>query len=145
MWADVVQPNTKFEPAWQIDVCHLNDEDIGKITEDGLGGKLRHDDEKGTFITIKQKVDGKDGKKFDPPEVVDAQRRPFTQKIGNGSKVNVRYKRREWDYGSKSGISGDLRGVQVVEYVAIPGGDEDSFEVIGSDEGGEDSFGDLEA
>ena len=138
MWASVIQPNTKFEHKWCIDVCNLDDSNIEKLKELGLGNKIKHDDDRGYWIPISQKVRSSKGKEFSPPDVVDAQKRPFTGTIGNGSLVNVMFNVREWEYAGKSGISADLRGVQVVDLKKYEGGNSDSFSVVGEEDPTED-------
>ena len=58
-WASISAPNTTYEPAWQIDVS-LDDENLKKVKADGLSIKNKGDD-RGNFVTIKRKVEGKKG------------------------------------------------------------------------------------
>lgn len=129
-WASVHQPNTTFEPVWTVDLSV--DEANKKIAEkDGLVVKNKND-ERGDFVTIKRKVEGKRGENS-PPTVLDAQKRPFPSdvKIGNGSVVNVQYKPYEWNWKGNSGIGADLRKVQVIDLVPYEG-DDDEIDVVPS-------------
>ena len=145
-WASVIQPNTKYEHVWCIDVCNLDAKAKKILKADGIAHKIKNvGDDRGDFIKITQKVDKRDGTKFDAPKVVDGMKRPFTQLIGNGSEVAVKYKARDWEHGGKSGITADLKAVQVLKHV--PYGDGEDFDIVESSTGGDvddmDDFDDL--
>ena len=114
-WASVVEPNNTFEPAWQVDLC-LDEDTKALVQEAGL--KIRNkDDERGAFVTLKRKVQGKNGPR-QAPSVVDSQNNPWDRKlIGNGSVIAVKALPFEWSYAGKAGTSADLAAVQVVELV----------------------------
>jgi hypothetical protein len=115
-WASVVEPNTKFEPAWQIDIC-VDDENRSVIEAASIPIMNREDD-RGEFIRAKRKVSRPDGSMRNAPSVLDSQNNPWNGKlIGNGSKVNVKAFPFDWDYGGKTGRSVDLAAVQVVELI----------------------------
>ena len=115
-WASIQSPNTKFEPSWQIDVGNLDAENKAIAEKDGLN--IKTDETKGDYVTIKRKVRRKDGNLNKAPEVVDAQKRAMIGTlIGNGSEVNVLYSTYEWEFGGKSGVSADLRAIQVTNLV----------------------------
>lgn len=125
-WAAVQAPNTTFEPVWTIDVCQLEDKTKAALEQLGLGDKIKNkDDDRGDFITIKQKTHGKNGNEFKAPTVKDADNRPFDGLIGNGSKVAVQFAIRPWEYAGKKGTAADLRQVQVLELVEYAGSDND--------------------
>ena len=129
-WASITAPNTTFEPCWTIDVA-LDEENYEKVIADGVPVKNKSDD-RGNFVTIKRKVDGKNGPNL-APELVDTQRQPmFNTLIGNGSDVNVLYRPFDWDYKGKSGRSADLQKVQVVNLIAYESDDSEDFEVLES-------------
>jgi hypothetical protein len=50
--------------------------------------------------------------------------------VGNGSKVNVLYTTYEWKYKGRSGVSADLKKVQVVDLVPYQGDADDAFDVV---------------
>ena len=123
-WAAVVEPNSTFEPAWQVDLCL--DADTKALVE-GAGLNVRNkEDERGEFVTLKRKVQGKNGPRT-APTVVDSQNNPWVVEdeegnseyklIGNGSVVTVKALPFEWNYAGKAGKSADLAAVQVVELV----------------------------
>jgi hypothetical protein len=114
-WASVVEPNITFEPAWQVDLCLDAD---SKALVEGAGLNVRNkEDERGEFVTLKRKVQGKNGPR-QAPTVVDSQNNPWDKKlIGNGSVVTVKALPFEWNYAGKAGVSADLAAVQVVEFI----------------------------
>ena len=50
--------------------------------------------------------------------------------VGNGSKVNVLYTTYEWKYKGCSGVSADLKKIQVVDLVPYQGDADDAFDVV---------------
>lgn len=115
-WASLVEPNTTYEPAWQLDV--VLDQAAKKIVE-GDGLTIRNkDDDRGDHITLKRKVFKSDGTKRVPPEVVDSKTKSWNgQLIGNGSLCNIKYKPYEWSRNGKSGVSAELVSVQILDLV----------------------------
>jgi hypothetical protein len=131
-WASVITPNTKFDAdgVWTIDVGNLDDLNKKKAQKDGLTVKNKGD-EKEDFVTIKCKVRNAKGNLNRQPNVVDANKRLVTDTmIGNGSKVNVLYEPFEWNFGGKTGVSADLRAVQVTELVPYSTEEDDAFDVV---------------
>ena len=131
-WASVIEPNTKFEPTWEIE-AELNEQQAAMFADAGV--RLKEDDGM-KLLRFKRKVGGtkKDGGTYtnEPPRVVDASKQPFGQLIGNGSLVNIQYDLREWAMMGNTGVKADLKAVQVLELVPYSGGgDTDEF----SDEG----------
>ena len=118
-WASITSPNTTFDSdgVWTIDVGNLDAKNKKMAQEDGLNVKNKGDD-RGDFVTIKRKVKNKRGDLNKAPEVVDAQKRAMINTlIGNGSEVNVLYSTYDWEFGGKSGVSADLRAVQVTNLI----------------------------
>jgi len=131
-WASVITPNTKFDAdgVWTIDVGNLDDLNKKKAQKDGLTIKNKGD-EKEDFVTFKRKVRNAKGNLNRQPNVVDANKRLITETmVGNGSKVNVLYEPFEWNFGGKTGVSADLRAVQVTELVPYTTEEDDAFDVI---------------
>ena len=126
-WAAIATPNTTFEPVWSIDVA-LEGAELEKAKQLGLTIKNKGDD-RGDFVSIKRKVNRRDGSENSAPTLVDSQKRDMGQTlIGNGSDVNVLFKTYDWEYAGKKGIGADLQKVQVVNL--IPYGDGDDFDVV---------------
>jgi len=131
-WASSITTNTKFDAdgVWTIDVGNLDDLNKKKAQKDGLTIKNKGD-EKEDFVTIKRKVRNAKGNLNRQPNVVDATKRLVTDTmIGNGSKVNVLYEPFEWNFGGKTGVSADLRAVQVTELVPYSTEEDDAFDVV---------------
>jgi len=140
-WASVVKPNTTFEPVWTIDVS-LDEKNKSIVEADGLKVKNKKD-ERGDFVTLKRKVEGKNGSN-NPPQVVDGQKRPLPDGVlvGNGSTVNVQYKTYEWNWKGNAGIGADLRKIQVVDLVPYEESDGEDFDVVPSGYSGVDNLDD---
>lgn len=117
MWASVLAPNTKYTPQWEIDLI-LTQEQVPQVEK--LGLKVKKTDD-GPTVKFKRAVDRKDGEKNEPPVVVDADKNPFRQLIGNGSDVIVQF--HVWEtqnqYGKFTGA--DLQGVQVINLIPVEG------------------------
>ena len=131
-WASVIAPNTKFDAdgVWTIDIGNLDDLNKKKAQKDGLTVKNKGD-EKDDFVTIKRKVRNAKGNLNRQPNVVDANKTLITETmIGNGSKVNVLYEPFEWNFGGKTGVSADLRAVQVTELVPYTTEEDDAFTIV---------------
>ena len=58
-YASIIEPNTKFDPVWSIQV-EVNDDNRAVIEQAGLPINNKGDD-RGDFVTIKRKVLRKDG------------------------------------------------------------------------------------
>ena len=131
-WASVISPNTKFDAdgVWTIDVGNLDDLNKKKAQKDGLTIKNKGD-EKDDFVTIKRKVRNAKGNLNRQPNEVDDNKTLITETmVGNGSKVNVLYEPFEWNFGGKTGVSADLRAVQVTELVPYTTEEDDAFDVV---------------
>jgi len=125
-WASIQQPNTTYEPEWGLDLI-VDDNNRKAIEADGLTIKNKGD-ERGDFVHIRQKTTRRDGSANEAPEVMDGQKQPFDQLVGNGSVCNVMYTPFHWDMNGKSGVSPLLKAVQVVNLVPYAGGED--FDVI---------------
>lgn len=139
-WATITTPNTTFEPVWSIDLA-LSGAELAKAQNLGLAIKNKGDD-RGDFVSIKRKVNRRDGSQNTAPALKDAQKRDMGNTlIGNGSDVNVLFKTFEWEYAGKSGVGTDLQAVQVVNL--IPYGADEDFDVVPSGySASEDAFSD---
>jgi hypothetical protein len=117
---------------WSVDVGNLDKKNLGIAKDDGIEIKNKGDDRE-DFVTIKRRVRRKDGGMNKAPEVKDAQKRTMINTlIGNGSEVNVLYSTYEWEFKGRSGVSADLRAIQVtnlVPYNTDADADE-AFEVV---------------
>ena len=133
-WASIVSPNTTFDSdgVWSVDVGNLDKKNLEIAKDDGLEIKNKGDD-RGDFVTVKRKVRRKDGGMNTAPEVVDAQKRNMIGTlIGNGSEVNVLYSTYEWEFKGRSGVSADLRAIQVTNLIPynVDADADEAFEVV---------------
>jgi|TARA_R100001530_G_C4320355_1_gene155533 hypothetical protein len=128
-YACIIEPNTKFDPVWSIQI-EVDDDNRPTIEDAGLPINNKGDD-RNDFVTIKRKVMRKDGTSRRPPIVKDSQNNLWNDKlIGNGSVVNVKAVPFEWDYAGKTGVSADLAAVQVVDLIEYAGSGVGDFDVV---------------
>jgi hypothetical protein len=136
-WASITSPNTRYEPVYTVDLV-LDDEVADKFESDGYRVKtlIVNDEVVGRSINIKRKVNKANGNGMNKvPLLLDKNKIPMDELIGNGSLVKVQYN--EWETENKFGkFKGlDLQAVQVLDLVPYKSGDGDEFEAI---EGGEE-------
>jgi hypothetical protein len=129
-WASIQAPNTTYEPEWGLDML-VDDNNRKAFEADGVDIKNKGD-ERGDFVHIRQKVSRRDGTQNDAPVVMDGQKKPFKELVGNGSIANVQYTPFEWSMNGKAGVSPILKRVQIVEHVPYAGGNAEDFDVIGT-------------
>ena len=70
-YACIIEPNTKFDPVWSIQI-EVDDDNRPTIEDAGLPINNKGDD-RNDFVTIKRKVMRKDGTSRRPPIVKDSQ------------------------------------------------------------------------
>tara|TARA_R100001460_G_scaffold38448_5_gene72998 strand:- start:354 stop:791 length:438 start_codon:yes stop_codon:yes gene_type:complete len=135
-WASVTRPNTKYEPVYTVDLV-IEDSEASDFESRGFKVKdlVINGDKVGRAITIKRKVNGPNGLVRTPPKLVDANKNPMDELVGNGSRVKVQFN--EWEvenkYGSFKGL--DFQAMQVLNLISYKSGDGDEFEAL---EGGEE-------
>jgi hypothetical protein len=135
-WASVTTPNTKFEPVYTVDL--VVSDDVANDFE-AKGYKVKEisngDEVIGRAITFKRKVNGPNGMVRQAPKLLDANKNPIDELVGNGSKVRVQYS--EWEtsnkYGNFKGL--DFQAMQVIDLVQYKSSDGSEFDAI---EGGEE-------
>ena len=135
-WASVTTPNTKFEPVYTVDL--VVSDDVANDFE-AKGYKVKEisqgDEVIGRAITFKRKVNGPNGMVRQAPKLLDANKNPIDELVGNGSKVKVQYS--EWEtsnkYGNFKGL--DFQAMQVIDLVQYKSSDGSEFDAI---EGGEE-------
>tara|TARA_A100000172_G_scaffold53622_1_gene34030 strand:- start:197 stop:721 length:525 start_codon:yes stop_codon:yes gene_type:complete len=135
-WASITRPNTKFEPVYTVDLVI---EDSVATDFESKGFKVKdlviNNESVGKAITIKRKVNGPNGLVRQAPKLVDANKNPMDELVGNGSRVKVQFN--EWEVENKFGaFKGlDLQAVQVLDLISFKSGDGDEFDAL---EGGEE-------
>lgn len=123
-WAKLVEPDTKFEPKWCLNL-YPDDHSWEKIKKYGVPQKVREDSD-GKFITLVRRVSGwVDGEPGDlpPPKVLDSDNNEYTEvpQIGNGSSVTCKIE----VYKGKKGNGSRLMAVRLDNLVEYNPGDQD--------------------
>tara|TARA_R110002012_G_scaffold280782_1_gene469471 strand:+ start:361 stop:798 length:438 start_codon:yes stop_codon:yes gene_type:complete len=135
-WASVTTPNTKYEPVYTVDLV-VSDDVANDFEARGFKTKeiTMNDEVVGKAITFKRKVNGPNGMVRQSPKLLDANKVPMDELVGNGSKVRVQYN--EWQtsnkYGDFKGL--DFQAMQVIDLVQYKSSDGSEFDAI---EGGEE-------
>lgn len=134
-WASVTTPNTKFEPVYTVDLV-VSDEVANDFESRGFRVKelTVNDEVVGRSINIKRKVNGPNGMVRKAPLLMDTDKVPLDENVGNGSKVKVQYN--EWEatnkFGTFKGL--DFQAMQVIDLISYKAGDGDEFEAISGGE-----------
>ncbi len=135
-WASVTTPNTKYEPVYTVDLV-VSDDVANDFETRGFKTKeiTMNEEVIGKAITFKRKVNGPNGMVRQSPKLLDANKVPIDELVGNGSKVRVQYS--EWEtsnkYGDFKGL--DFQAMQVLDLVQYKSNDGSEFDAI---EGGEE-------
>jgi len=135
-WASVTTPNTKYEPVYTVDLV-VSDDVANDFEARGFKTKeiTMNDEVVGKAITFKRKVNGPNGMVRQSPKLLDANKVPMDELVGNGSKVRVQYN--EWEtsnkYGDFKGL--DFQAMQVIDLVQYKSSDGSEFDAI---DGGEE-------
>ena len=134
-WASVTSPNTRFEPVYSVDL--VVDPTVADDFEN-RGFKVKslvvNNEEVGSAITIKRKVNGKKGSR-PAPKLFNKNKEQIDVLVGNGSKVKVQYDEWEIDntFGHFKGL--DFQAMQVLDLVSFKSEDGSEFDSL---EGGEE-------
>ena len=135
-WANVTLPNTKFEPVYTVDLV-IDDEVANDYESRGFKVKTLtvNDEVVGRSINNKRKVNGPNGMVRKSPKLLDRNKAPIDEIVGNGSLVKVQFN--EWEvenkYGNFKGL--DFQAMQVLDLVSYKSADGEEFESL---EGGEE-------
>ena len=135
-WANVTLPNTKFEPVYTVDLV-IDDEVANNYESRGFKVKTLtvNDEVVGRSINIKRKVNGPNGMVRKSPKLLDRNKEPIDEQVGNGSRVKVQFN--EWEvenkYGTFKGL--DFQAMQVLDLISYKSADGEEFESL---EGGEE-------
>ena len=129
-WAAITVPNTKYAPTYMVDLV-ISEEEAEEFRARGFTVK---DKDYGPTLTFKRKQFDKHGVEKKVPRLVNKDKTPFTESVGNGSDVKVQY--REWfmEYDNKPIQGLELQAVQVINLVPYAGADGEEFEVEDYDE-----------
>ena len=126
-WAFVKTPNTKFEPAYSVNL--IVDNETASDFED-RGFVVKQMDE-GPAIVIKRKVNGPNGMIRKAPELIGRNLEPLDVNVGNGSKVKVKYNEWESTWNGRQYKGLDFVKMQVVDLIEFnPDNDDDEFTAL---------------
>jgi hypothetical protein len=124
-WASVTTPNTTFEPVYTVNLVVA--EDVAEsFRSKGFAVK---DMDEGPAIIIKRKVNGPNGMIRSAPKLVDGNKNPIDERIGNGSAVKVQYKEWESVWKGKTFKGLDFQAMQVLDLVSVGSVDGGEFDV----------------
>lgn len=143
-WAKIVgdpQPGyDKSKLEWSLDL-EIDADTKKKLTKEGLGPKIKTSkDGEYDFLAFKRPAVRSDGTPSKPIKVVGPDgKTPFTQKIGNGSVLNVSFLINETKYQGKTHLKPGILAVQVAKHVAYEGRGDD-FEAIPVDSDGNEDW-----
>lgn len=112
-WASITVPNTKFKPVYTINV--LVDDKTFKEFKDKKCSVKELDE--GKSVVFRRQVTDKNGNSRPVPKLIDKDKKPMTERVGNGSLVKVQYREYPWEYAGRSGTGLDLQAVQVLELI----------------------------
>lgn len=137
-WANVLSPNTQFEPAWEIQATFNSEEqakeflDLSKsVDPKGKGLKLKENENGEKTFRFRRKVERADGKGENKAPLVcgpGGKDDLWDKLIGNGSVCNIQFAVLPYKNKFGSGVTCDLKGVQVIEHVPYGAQDGDEFE-----------------
>ena len=114
MWACVHEVN-EMSGKYQVDAINLNKEQVKAIESESIEVQTcdRTEGNRGRFVTLKSTR---------PIKVVDLNKRPLTDLVGNGSICNIAWNPFDWKFKKKTGISAGLQALQVVDLVTYASG-----------------------
>ena len=130
-WAKLKDPDMKFGGHWTIDL-YLDEHGLANFKAAELELELRDSDE-GQFIKLRRPISRHDRRnneiiKFDPPELIDADKKPLDALVGNGSHVTCKVS----VFNTVKGNGHRLEGVKVNKLEEYGGviGDVDEFDTF---------------
>lgn len=88
-WACLQEPNT-LSGKYQVDLCHLSEEQIGMLEDIGVNVRTKAGDDRGYFVTAKSA-------KF-PITAYMKDGTVFEGMVANGSKADVKAEAYEWTH-----------------------------------------------
>jgi hypothetical protein len=124
-WASVTTPNTTYEPVYTVNL--VVDEDTAQ--EFRSKGYAVKDMDEGPALIIKRKVNGPNGMVRPAPKLVDGNKNPIDERVGNGSTVKVQYKEWESVWKGKTFKGLDFQAMQVLDLVSVGTADGAEFDV----------------
>ena len=136
-WAQVLTPDTKFDPVWHVTAV-LEDHHKKQLIDESKeidpkkkGVKIKENDDGDFIYRFRRKVEKADGSgENNPPAVCGPKGKDdkFEKLIGNGSVCNIQYRFVPYNNKFGSGVTCDLQGIQVISHVPYGSQDGDEFD-----------------
>jgi hypothetical protein len=119
-WAYLDAPDTRFEHKYKVDLVLTKDQ-AEKMK--AVGFKIKTDKDGDFVLTATKKTRTKGGKVMEAPRVVgrDGQT-PFTEKVGNGSIINIKIFAKYTEVSGNTFLPAYINSVQVLSHVPFAGG-----------------------
>ena len=118
-WASLLKPDTRFEPCYKVDLILTKDQAERMAA---VGFKIRTDKDGDKVLRVKKKTMTKSGTPMEPPSCVGPDGETvFTERVGNGSVLNVSIFAKYIEVSGTTYLPAYLNGVQVVNHVPYKG------------------------
>ena len=123
-WANLTKSHSPFgTEVWDVQIRTTNDDTAKELSD--LGVAVKKHDEGYFFANVKRKTVTSKGDKNTPVMVVDANKQPVTEEMGNGSKGHIKLFSYEYSTAGRSGVAAQLSAIQVVDFVEYKRGGDD--------------------
>jgi hypothetical protein len=129
-WAYLDKPDTKYKKQWSIDMVL---DETWKEKLQGSNFNVKQDADGDWVLKAYRLCETRSGKEMSPPDVIDIDKQPFTEGVGNGSKCRVRVFCKCTSPQDPTRVVAYLDTVQVVEHVPYNGGSDSDFDVTDGD------------
>lgn len=119
-WANLITPDTRYEHKWKIDII-LTKKLAASLKS--VGFNVRTDKDGDEILRVIKKTRTKAGSPMEAPRVVGLDgNTPFTERVGNGSKVNIKIYAKYIEVSGETHLPAYINAVQVVDLVPYKGG-----------------------
>lgn len=119
----------KGDPNWKATIV-LDDHWKSELMNAGFN--VKQDKDGDWTLTVKRKVNIQGGKTQEPPTVVDANKNPFNELIGNGSVCNFIIYGKYNNPKDINQVCAYLNAIQVIEHVPYTSGNGVQFDAVDS-------------
>ena len=119
-WANLITPDTRYEHKWKIDLILTK-----KLAESlkSVGFNVKTDKDGDQYLRVVKKTRTKSGTPMEAPRVVALDgSTPVTERIGNGSVVNIKIYAKYIEVSGQTHLPAYINAVQVVELEPYTGG-----------------------
>jgi hypothetical protein len=143
-WAKVQEPALTFDEdgmEYSLDL-ELSDKQIASLRKSGMSDKTKaKEDEDGTkYVTFRKPTHSRAGKELVPLKIVDRNKKPFTELLGNGTVVNIVLALLAYDGKFGKGVVIRPEAIQVIDHVEYAGGSGNDLDLFDAEDA-DDDFG----